>query len=738
MLIFKIFSFFLLFYIANTKRTINWNKEEIERTVKPSVRKFKNSWQYNMYEGPFYQYKKHFGIIIKKNTTFTLTIETSKDIEELKFFCPTQKTENFIEVDFHSNGNSTTELTTNFDCVPLLSVSYNVPVVVKIKTKNWTILPIFDSRNLTFLTSQKHEHKFYKKIQTYGFVENYYTQMLVSANDIKEILSKNLSLFVGLQNQVDIIKYYNYLTGASRYVDANDSLSYFLVNKQRFFFRTERNSELAYSNQNWIVFSEGIKNTLQSNRGRKWVTLHEIAHYYDISNDAFGFGPTVEIWTNIFSALYQNKFISKNYWFKFSKSDEKNFISFYQNNVPFVQWGKREKLQFLLNLFAYDGTDKSFREFNIRYYSKEHIHKNVVIPLILEVFFDLYNINLLPFLKKVINFNVTTPLVNPDLELRLLSANPVMPAIDFNLKPTELSARSREKDWRQSLPLMLIRKMKKKYVNVTFTIESPIDITNSCLYLNNNCHTIVGKLINIKLLSDVYSSYIAKEENGNLYISDVNYHIISQETKIHLIVNEITQNSVFLPLVYYEFDAFGFSDRRFLKIFINFKTMTIGIQQLFGTIHDYFSDELYFSISLKRNGSLIFNYDFFGTQENEQLINVTHKLKVNDKIYMFHAEPSRLMFNSKEYNNLENNTFVLTNIGLKDVNDNNFKFLFLDIKRIDEFNSNYNIELSNNALYQIYFSHYIRRLRFNNMIEYIPKSWIEWQNQNLFLIENVP
>ncbi|XP_051169293.1 uncharacterized protein LOC127286757 [Leptopilina boulardi] len=725
MLIFKILSFFLLFYIAKTELSIKWNEEEIERTVKPIVIKLQismDNYQCSYCYNPKHHYKSHFGIIIRKGTTFTVTIQNSKSVENLKFLCPTEISEEFIKKDFAGKRNSTIEFTTNVDCVPLLSVSYNVPVVVKIKTKNWTNLPIFDSRNLTFLTSHKAEHEFYKNIQTYGFVENYYTQMLVSANDIKEILSKNLSLFIALQNQVDVIKYYNYLTAASRYVDKNDFISFVLIDKQRVFLRTEKNhpETSGISSTFWISFTFGSAHVLFTTRNNNWLLIHEFAHSYDIETKTIDFGIILEVWTNIFSAFYQNKFNSKDYWFKFSESDKKKFVSVYQNNVPFAKWNYKEKLQFFLNLFAYDGTDKAFREFNIRYYSKEYVNKDYIIPLILEVFFDLYNINLLPFLKKVINFKS----FNLDLELRLLSAHPVMPAIDFNVKPTELSAKSREKDWRQSLPLMLMRKMKKNYVDVNFTIESPIDPRNFCLYLNNNCHNITGKLMNIKLQSDVYSIFIAKEKNGTLYISDMDYHIISQETKIHLIVNEITQNSVFLPLVYYEFHALGIADWRFLNIFINFKTMTIGIQQLSGTIHNYFPQELYFSISLERNGSFIFDYKLNGTQKNEQLINVAHKFIANDKIHIFHAEPSRLMFNSKKYNKLKHNTLVLTNVGLKNVKDNDFRIISSDIKRIDEFNSNYNIELSNNALYQIYFSHYIRRLRFNKMQKYIPKSWI--------------
>ncbi|XP_051156872.1 uncharacterized protein LOC127278944 [Leptopilina boulardi] len=720
MLILTILNLLLHFYVSNADLPVKWNEVETERIVKPSVRKFQNSWKNNMYHGLVFHYKKHFGIIIRKDTTFTLTIESSQKIENFKFVCPFENSDKFIEINFADTQNSTRNLTTNLDCVPLLTVSYNVPVVVKIKTKNWSVLPVFDSRNLTFLTSHKAEQEFYKNIQTYGFVENHQTQMILSANDVKEILSEKLSLFVGLQNQADIIKYYNYLTGASRYVDKNDSLSYYLVDKQRHFFRTEKDDYVSgYYKDSWITLSGGVDEVLQQNRAQEWIELHEIAHYYDIQDHSLGFGPNTEIWTNIFCFLYESKFYSN----KQTEPVKNELAEFYQKSKSYESWGYAKRLQFLVTLFAFDGTDKSFREFNIRYYSKEN--KLNVITLILEVFLDLYNINLLPFLKKVLNFKIDMPLISPDVELRLLTGHPVMPAIDFNIKPTELKARSRQSDWRPSLPLMLLRKMKKKLVDVTFTIESPVDLTNCCLYLNNDCHTIVGKQMNIKLQADVYSIFIADEKNGKIYISKIDYHTISKETKIHLIVNEIPQNEVFLPLVNYHFSALGLGYENFLNILINYKHMTIGLEQLLKDAHVYFKGELYFSISLERNGSSIFEYKINGTQENnEPLINVKHKLMVNDKIHFYHAEPFRLMFNSKKYNDIFHNTFIVSNVGLKNVENNEFQFISSDIKRIDEFYSKHIVELSNNALYKFYFTHYIRNLRFNGLEKYIPNSWV--------------
>ncbi|XP_051167134.1 uncharacterized protein LOC127285261 [Leptopilina boulardi] len=858
-----IFIKLLLIFVSSTisQNTLQWNLNMTTRIAVPLVREFSEPWTSHTIQNQFSHYKTHFEIIIKRNTTFNLTLETSSQIQNLYFYCLADSPYETLNIlDLTGKENFTKTLTANFDCVPMISVSNNVPVRMIIETKNWLSLPIFDSNDASLFESQEFEFEFYKNVQIYGFVENYYTQMLLSVNDIDTLKSLKYSLYLGLENQIDIIEYYDYLTGFSPFNSKNIVPSLKLIDRSTLFIRSEKCDKYTLNlnthtcpetnmNLHFISAINNLDRFLQPQKGFSWILLEKFAEYYNRKENAVDFGETFKLWNDMFATLYQQKFVMKNPMLQSASPYKYEKISNYQKGIYFTEWGYEEKLNLFISLFGYDGTDTNLREFRIRHIPYNQITTDdsvELIPTILELFLDLYDINLLPFLKKVIK-DIS---LSPELELRVLNGHPVMPAIDFGINAKNLPTMSYERDLRKISPLMLVTKMKKTYVNVTFTIESTIDLTNSCLYLNNDCHNIVGKQVNIKLLSDVYSVYVVEEILGNTYISDVKYHTISQTTFINVEVREIQKGKTYFPLLHYRFDAqgldnkvflqtfinykdmklslkqltnaiydeneyfslnlkrngstvmkykfpnksqnqqlltndvlkfevndelliyhrepkrlkfnlegynnsiaqnniflftnvgldkiskkienlkysfdvLGLSHRKFLKIIINYETMTISLEQLLKDAHKYFKGELYFSISLERNDSSIFEYKLNGTQENKKpLINVKHKLIVNDKIHIFHNEPSRLWLHSKKYNTVKHNTFVVTNEGLLPNNDLSNKIISADIKRIDKFNSEYNIDLSYNALYQYYFANYIRTLRVNDLQVYMPLNWL--------------
>lgn len=197
---------------------------------------------------------------------------------------------------------------------------------------------------------------------------------------------------------------------------------------------------------------------------------------------------------------------------------------------------------------------------------------------------------------------------------------------------------------------------------------------------------------------------------------------------IQIVVKKIQESNISLPFVYYYFRAQCLEDKIFLQIFINYKDMTIRLKQLFGDIHRYFENQLYFFISLKRNGCTIFEYKFFGRQQiQQQLLNVVHKFQVHDTMNIYHLEPDRLKVNLKGYNMaVKNNTFVFTNIGLQNVADKkDCKITLLGIEKVDKFNRNYNIDLSYNIYYKILFTHYKKLLISKDLKKNIPNNWID-------------
>ncbi|XP_043480463.1 uncharacterized protein LOC122510112 [Leptopilina heterotoma] len=736
MIILTILSIFL-FKVSNTEGVVNWNTEEIEKTVIPLVRTFDDSWKVHTYRSPRYHYKSHFGIIIKKGTTFTLTTQAVKNLTYFHFYCITEEYENLIDEDFEKTNNSKKVYTTTSDCVPMLPVSYNIDVKVKLRTTNWIDLPVLDTKNITYRMSEEAEREFYKRIEVYGFVESYYVQILMTASDVKAMLANKFSLYASVQNEEDIIKYYNYVTGASRYVNKNDSYGHIMVEKYRIFDQVYNKYTGLYHERSISFGKSIVNNFLNPVRGLRWALMHEIAHYYDLPYLVNGFANSWETWTNILSSFYKKKISDEPALYDYNKLEDNEIISNYRQGISINgNWNKqetkydfRDKLQVFLTLFGYDGTDKSFREFNIRYYSKKNTAKYDVIPIILEVFFDLYKINILPFLKKVVDFK-TYHLVSEFLELRLLTGRAVMPAIDFGLKPTDMKLRSRERDWRSHLPLMFMSKMKKKFVEVIFTIESPIDPTGACLYLNNICHTIVGNRMNIKLLSNVYSAYVLQEKNQTLYVSDIKYHKISKDKKIDIKLMDLP--SIATKLFSDSHQSFTIQGLNCLifKIFINYKEMTIQVKQISTYIDPYFNNKLYFSISLERNNSSIFKYNFLGYPRLNKTVVRVHNFQINDKIHIYHAKPDhRIKFDLGVYNGfIKNNTFLLTNAGLHNVADKEPKMISLLINKIDKINSKYMYDLKNNPYYQGLLRQYMNSLRSEGLERMIPKNWITPRN----------
>lgn len=713
---------------------IQWNPTVTKRTAEPLVREFSEPWTSNAIKNQFFHYKTHFGIIIKQDTKFTMTIETRSTIENLYFYCLTDSLlGTFLILDLQKDKNSTKCITTTSDCVPMISVSHNVPAVITIETSHWIPLPIFDSEDVTFVTSETVEFEFYKNVQIYGFVENYYTQMLLSTNDIINLKTTGCSLYLGLQTQTDVIEYYDYLTENDNYL--NDSVKSSSINRAMLFIRSEQcynecsnNSSETYFSPHYISVIGNIETFLHPAKGASWILLQKFAEYYNKKENIYGFGETFNLWNDIFATLYQQKYRNKElvkYAYPYTFVSTFN----YEEGVFLEQWDYEEKLILFISLFGYDGTDTPLKEFRVRYLSRDMANPFTgFIHVLLEMFLDSYDINLLPFLSKVINFKqCTIPLLSPVLELRLLSGRPIMPAIDFNINLSELQVQSMERDLREISPLMLLKKIRKMYFEVEFKILSPVDLNGICLYLNNECQNITEHVMKLNLALNVYSVHIVKEIGSNLYISKMLYHTVSKNMTILVEVIKVDEYSRHVPFVNYFFEFQGYRDITCLQLFINYNDMTIRLKQLEEKMHHLFKNDLYFSISVKRNDCIIFEYKFIAWLERKEgLVDVIHKFQVNDTLNIYHVEPDRFKLNSIKYGNAKNNNFLFTNIGLHNIEDSgDFKIYSHVIKELDKFNKNHDVDLSYNAHYQISLTYYANVLISKGMEKDIPRDWIE-------------
>ncbi|XP_043478800.1 uncharacterized protein LOC122509097 [Leptopilina heterotoma] len=708
----KLNIFIVLLFISNAS-AVRWNSEAIVVSASPVVvNSFESSCNKLGYYAQFH-HKTHFGIIVKKRTILNITVTSSEKIKYFKFFCYTQTPIHSLnEINFKKKANYSVIVEANFDCVPMITDSYEVPVEVEIRTRNWINLATFNTNKYRLSTSKDAETKFFDSVKTYGFVENYYTQMLLSSSEIRKIRKANLSLYIGLQNQANVIQYYDSLLGSKRIIHSPGSEYGNYIEKRTVLFLTlTLCHDTVFPNNQHLDFtlksSSGCRNEdescnyvkedcetgfltrerigyesvlpwLQPPENTRWILLHEFGHYYDVESDFLGFGYVGEAWNNIFAAFYQHKLELDGYWMTFEDSDKTNATLNYQNGVPIHRWNNKEKQHFFISLFGYDGSDALFREFIYRHFQINKVTSCKtanIIPTLVEMFLDLHNINILPYLKKVVDFkNYTFPLVYPDLELRALSGNSLMPAIDFNKSSDDIQRMSQERDFRPFSSLILLPKVEKENISVQFSIH-PFNLNGECLYLNNECHVINNEMFDLKILANVYSIYIAAKRGDKLYMSEVIYRVISESSKIRIHVKEISKNEVFLPLVYYVVEALGYYDEVGFKIFINYQDKTISISQLTQNIHSDFKNEVYFSVKLTRNGETIFNYKFMGSSNDDNTLNVIHDFKEDDLLHIFHAEPNRLKINNRSLEYINNETsndiiLVLTKKGLLDIKDN--------------------------------------------------------------------
>ncbi|XP_051168488.1 uncharacterized protein LOC127286175 [Leptopilina boulardi] len=148
----------LLIFVSSTisQPTLPWNLTLTARAIEPLVRDNSGSLTNQRTKYQTFNDNTNFGIIIKQGTTFSLTVETPSKIEDLKFFCfpYPQHEKKLIKLNLTGKTNCTNTLTTNYDCVPMVSASKNVPLRMIIKTKNWFPLSTNNSNDVSLPKSQ--------------------------------------------------------------------------------------------------------------------------------------------------------------------------------------------------------------------------------------------------------------------------------------------------------------------------------------------------------------------------------------------------------------------------------------------------------------------------------------------------------------------------------------------------------------------------------------------------------
>ncbi|XP_043474777.1 mucin-2-like isoform X2 [Leptopilina heterotoma] len=595
----------IFLHMAVASDNIEWKESEkkvsIDATLQNCGKTYcKETCRMISWYDRIYHHKTHFGIIVKSGTDITITL--SANVDDLMFFCLSQSPMGeYIAIKLKEKKGKS--IKTNFDCVPMISDSYNRKVTVTIKTKSWIELPVFKSNDVT---SKETESAFYKDLQLYGFVENTYTQMLLSSEEITTIKKENYSLNDGLLNQKKVLKYYDSLFGVG----------------------TERD---------W----------LQPSGKSTWMLLTEFGHYYQIDDNLIGFGKVSDVWSMMFAVLFQRTNGEEIYSMTTLNSEHETVVKRYQSSDVIDKWSSEEKLHFFLSLFEYGGDDRILEEFHKRHASEKSNFEGKVniIPILVNLFLEMHQVNIFPYLEKVIDFkSYVEPLINADLELLLVTGRSVMPALDFNLSSTDWSNMIEKRGFKQTSALTLFSKVEEKPVGVKFIISPFTEpMRGISFYLNNKAHTIGTESFALTLPRDVYSVYIAEKS----YISDVRHHVIAtNDSTITIHVKEIKENDISSPLIHSSINVNDGDGKPLLNVIINYKDKTISFLQL---SNNFQNNKL--SIQLRRDSKNIFSY-VLSKSSNKITGTKTYTFEMNDRLFIDYNKPENVIINGRKLNDL--------------------------------------------------------------------------------------
>ncbi|XP_043474780.1 uncharacterized protein LOC122506574 isoform X5 [Leptopilina heterotoma] len=638
----------IFLHMAVASDNIEWKESEkkvsIDATLQNCGKTYcKETCRMISWYDRIYHHKTHFGIIVKSGTDITITL--SANVDDLMFFCLSQSPMGeYIAIKLKEKKGKS--IKTNFDCVPMISDSYNRKVTVTIKTKSWIELPVFKSNDVT---SKETESAFYKDLQLYGFVENTYTQMLLSSEEITTIKKENYSLNDGLLNQKKVLKYYDSLFGVgterglcnSRTISPEERTILFLMNT----CPEGTCKKPRHSNQ--LIRIGDILDWLQPSGKSTWMLLTEFGHYYQIDDNLIGFGKVSDVWSMMFAVLFQRTNGEEIYSMTTLNSEHETVVKRYQSSDVIDKWSSEEKLHFFLSLFEYGGDDRILEEFHKRHASEKSNFEGKVniIPILVNLFLEMHQVNIFPYLEKVIDFkSYVEPLINADLELLLVTGRSVMPALDFNLSSTDWSNMIEKRGFKQTSALTLFSKVEEKPVGVKFIISPFTEpMRGISFYLNNKAHTIGTESFALTLPRDVYSVYIAEKS----YISDVRHHVIAtNDSTITIHVKEIKENDISSPLIHSSINVNDGDGKPLLNVIINYKDKTISFLQL---SNNFQNNKL--SIQLRRDSKNIFSY-VLSKSSNKITGTKTYTFEMNDRLFIDYNKPENVIINGRKLNDL--------------------------------------------------------------------------------------
>ncbi|RCW16253.1 hypothetical protein CAC02_09555 [Streptococcus gallolyticus] len=338
--------------------------------------------------------RQEIGIVLTEGAVVTFKISSeSKDavksvvLDLVAHSKPAEKTYTLVV-----NGDSVT-VTATSDSVAYIRtpVSGNYTVSYNVDSGRVEQLPIY-----TYGTDQKAFIQQWDQSKTaYSLIKAYNITLQVPYLDIEKVNTTDLSALLVTYDQ-QIFKYYAELTGIAYNTSDTPTV-------RRYFATVDQKGIGAayYLSSHWIATNSSSISAYLSDG---WMTLHEIAHGYEIPSSTIYI---IDTFNNLYGALYQAKYVYKtpetyiaNSWVYNGGKDTNisNLLTDLSNGKIFNDLGYRARLLLLLQLATLKG-DEGFTTFNTYHRTNNNSSEktNDLGKLWIESFLKTYQLDLTPY-----------------------------------------------------------------------------------------------------------------------------------------------------------------------------------------------------------------------------------------------------------------------------------------------------------------------------------------------------
>ncbi|KAL6957874.1 hypothetical protein U1Q18_045923 [Sarracenia purpurea var. burkii] len=352
---------------------------------------------------------------------------------------------------------------------------------------------------------------------------------------------------------------------------------------------------------------------------KEWVLLHEIGHHFDLGSKDLYIG-VAEVWVNLYASFYQSRFVYENkanYWMHEGSTGESNLAQKLYNKGTLLQdFPHRQRAHFLMALFTLDNHDSSvFRSYNIRTMNDPDILNNLLRSITIFIK-DQYNVNVAPFIERVIYKGI--PWLNLTNIYDLVESKSFrMPCFYYSSNETDYPRyRFEEHNLKLITNLRLCSTNNGSPKNIKITIED-LELKEERVHVNSLIRKISKSDIELRSSEDVFVIWGGINKTAVVLPA---YTFCSSRTNYKCAVapklltyDERNPYQLFPP---FRFDIFGYGDKLIAVVQIDTKNQKMLIKTLVEEGHWKFPSNKGAYVEMKLYNSLnlqVASYKINGT-----------------------------------------------------------------------------------------------------------------------------